>query len=102
MDTPVQAYVPMDKHSQSYVTPDPEYFQIHIQLRFYLLICKLHSLLGTLQQGPFYKHPPITEDEKSLETQRKKTQLENGHFWNRVRGKTLNLYSKNQSSRNPQ
>lgn len=73
MDIPVQAYVHVDKHIQSSVTPDLEYFQIHIQLRFYLLIHKTHNLLGTLQQRrPFYKQPPRIKDEQSLEKQRKK------------------------------
>lgn len=72
MDIPVRAYVHLDKHTQSYVTPDPEYCQIYIKLRFYLLIYKTHNLLGTLQQRPFDKHPPRTKDEQSLEKQRKK------------------------------
>lgn len=71
MDVPVQ-YVHMDKHAQSYVTPDPEYFQIQIQLKFYPLIREAHYLLGTIQQGPIYKHPPRREDEQSLEKQREK------------------------------
>lgn len=93
MDIPVQAYVHVDKHIQSYVTPDLEYFQIHLQLRFYLLIHKTHNLLGTLQQRrPFYKQPPRIKDEQSLEKWREKPQPENGYFWNGVRGKMLNLY----------
>lgn len=73
MDIPVQVYAYTEKHTQSSVTPDPEYFQIHIQLRFYPLINKTHNLLGTLQQRrPFRKHPPRAKDEQSLEKQKKK------------------------------
>lgn len=68
----IQAHIHMDKHGQSFVTPDPEYFQIHIQFRFYRPIGKPHNLLGSLQPRPFYKCPPRTEDERSLEKQRKK------------------------------
>lgn len=72
MDIPVQVYAYTEKHTQSSMTPDPEYFQIHIQLRLYPLINKTHNLLGTLQQRPFCKHPPRAKDEQSLEKQKKK------------------------------